>query len=225
MIDMGKTAHMQAERFDINLREIQTLLCTHSHKDHLNTHTLWTRIAVFTALPRLNMFGNAQVNKALLSNERYDGESWRMDFTVVEPYKKYDAGDLGFFTLNGNHGDGACRSINYIITRKNRTFAFLSDTGYPFIETLEALKAYRYDFVIVEGTSGLAEYGGSHMNLEKNIELFDFFNANNLWKSAPDYYITHMAPHWCPPHDDYAPIVESHGMKLAYDGLVIDYPY
>jgi hypothetical protein len=63
------------------------------------------------------------------------------------------------------------------------------------------------------------------MGFEKNARLLAFFNSNNLWKDKPDYYITHVAPHWCPPHDEYSPMLEAKGMKLAYDGLVLEYPY
>ena len=225
MIDIGKTAHMQAERFGVNMRKVETLLVTHSHKDHFNTHTLWTRIAVFTQLPQLNVFGSKQVENALLSNDRYEEISWNMRFNTVEPFKKYYADGLDFFTLDGNHKDGEMRSINYVITRKNRTFLYLTDTGCPFDETLEALKKYNYDFIITEGTSGFGEASRSHMGFEKNLRLLEFFNENKLWKDKPDYYLTHMSPHWCPPHDEYSPIAAEKGMTLAYDGLVLEYPY
>ena len=31
-------------------------------------------------------------------------------------------------------------------------------------------------------------------------------------------YLTHMSPHWCPPHDWYEAIARSEGVNLAYDG-------
>jgi len=226
MIDMGKTAHIQAERFGLNLREIRTLLVTHSHKDHFNTHTLWTRSAAFPPAPCLNIFGSKQVYDTLLNNERYNSDSWQVSFNLAEPFQKYNiSGNLEIYTLDGNHGDGQARAVNYIITRGSRTFLYLSDTGWPFDETLEALARFKYDFIITEGTGGLADYWGGHLNLDKNIELLEFFNANKLWKAKPDYYVTHVAPHWCPPHDEYAPVLEKHGLKLAYDGLVLEYPY
>ena len=228
MIDMGKTVHIQAERFGLDIRDIKTLLITHAHKDHLNTHTLWTRIAAFPPLPRLNMFGSSQVYKTLLNNDRYDGDAWRIDFNIIEPFNKYYAdksGDLEIYTLDGNHSDGEMHSINYIITRKNRTFLYLTDTGDPFDTTLEELTRHKYDFIITEGTYGIGEDYSGHMGLNKNIRLLEFFNKNKLWKDKPDYYITHLAPHWCPPHDEYSPIVEEKGLKLAYDGLVLDYEY
>ena len=244
MIDIGKAAHIQAERFGLNIREIKTLVLTHSHKDHLNTHTLWARQMFydvntisaekrkqvssprFTPLPQLNIIGSKQVSDTLIKDGiDYSSPRWQMQFNIVEPFKKYSYGNLEIYTLDGNHNDGDIHSINYIITRKNRTFLYLTDTGYPFDGTLEALKNYKYDFIITEGTFGFGEDSTGHMRLDKNIQLLKFFNENKLWKDKPDYYITHVAPHWCPPHDEYSPIVEEKGLKLAYDGLILEYPY
>jgi len=244
MIDIGKTAHIQAERFGLNIREIKTLIMTHSHKDHLNTHTLWarqmfhdintlseeekTRVSSprFTPLPILTVLGSKQVSETFIKDGiDYDSPRWQMQFNIVEPFQKYLVGDIEIYTLDGNHNDGNMHSINYIITRKNRTFLYLSDTGYPFDSTKQALVNYKFDFIITEGTFGFGEDSTGHMRLDKNIRLLEFFNKNKLWKDKPDYYITHVAPHWCPPHDEYSPIVEEKGFKLAYDGFVLEYPY
>jgi phosphoribosyl 1,2-cyclic phosphate phosphodiesterase len=228
MIEMGKTAHIQAERFNINLRKIKTLLLTHSHGDHLSTHTLWSRQAVHGfELPELNIFGSRQVYDFISADDKIDLKQAKINFNIVEPFNEYHSGDLKIYTLDGRHDDRGSNSVNYIITRKNIAFAYLSDTGYPFDKTLEAIKNYKYDFIITEGTSGLggSPDNNSHMNIEDNTRLLEFFSADNLWKNTPDYYVTHVAPHWCPPHDEYAPLLEAKGLKLAYDGLVIEYPY
>ena len=242
MIDIGKTAHMQADRFNINLQKIQTLLITHSHRDHLNAHTFWARQMPpgydilsadekkkvsspnFSLLPELTVFGSKKVSETLLNDGiDYDNPKWNMKFYTVEPYKKYYADNLEFFTLDGNHNDGEYHSVNYVITRKNLTFLYLSDTGWPFDKTFDALKNYRYDFIITEGTFGFGADSSAHMGFEKNLRLLYFFNRNNLWKNNPDYYVTHMSPHWCPPHDRYSPIAAKYGLTIAYDGLALEY--
>ena len=271
MIDMGKTAHIQAERFGLNMRSVETLIVTHSHSDHFDRHMLWARQMTpsydslpddekrmvasprFTALPRLTIIGSQQVSAALAAEIDYTQPAAGIDFIVAEPYRAYKlshrrqmpeggatpgaphhplrpeggyGGDeLCVFTLTGNHDDNGAPSVNYVVTRHGRTFAYLTDTGWPIDSTLDALKLYKYDFIITEGTFGLGMDAEGHMRLDKNIRLLRFFNENGLWKNKPDYYLTHIAPHWAPPHDEYAPIVEAHGLKLAYDGLVLDYPY
>jgi len=238
MIDIGKTAHIQAERFGANIRGIRNLLVTHSHIDHFDIHTMWSRQMSrsvenltpeeqknassprFTRAPAIEMFGSAQVEEAMKAEVNL-GEC-NINFHKVIPYENYTANNLELFTLEGNHPDGSVNSINYIVRRGGVTFLYLTDTGWPFERTLDEIAKHKYDFIIVEGTFGFGVDSLHHMNFEKNVRLLDFFNANKLWKDKPDCYLTHIAPHWSPPHDDYLPHVESAGMKLAYDGLVID---
>jgi phosphoribosyl 1,2-cyclic phosphate phosphodiesterase len=244
MIDIGKLSLVQAERFGADIFKLKTLLVTHSHRDHFNTHNLWARqmapgydtlsaeeqknVAAprFSSIPPLNMFANARVAKALLNDGIDYNNPWaQIQFNFVLPFEKYRAENLEIHTLDGNHSDGDIHSINYIITRKNRTFLYLTDTGYPFDETLDVIKSYKYDFIITEGTAGYGDDSGAHMGLKTNLRLLEFFNANNLWKDKPDYFVTHVSPHWCPPHDEYSPVLAEFGLKLAYDGLVLEYPY
>lgn len=246
MIDIGKSALVQAERFGVDIFKIKTLLVTHSHRDHFNTHNLWSRQMApgydklsfeekqkvsaprFSSIPPLNMFGSKRVSDALLNDGIDHNNPWaQIRFNLIKPFNKYcdEDKDLEIHTLDGNHNDGKIHSINYIITRKNRTFLYLSDTGYPFDKTLEAISSYKYDFIITEGTAGFGDDSGAHMGLRTNLRLLEFFNANKLWKDKPDYFVTHISPHWCPPHDEYSPVLAEKGLILAYDGLVLEYPY
>ena len=243
MIDIGKTAHVQAKRFGLDLRGIRTLLVTHAHSDHFDTHMLWARNMTtgcgglrgcerlaassprFTELPALAILGSKQVAAALESEVDYAAPGSGLNFIVICPYEEHTAGGWEIVTLDGNHTDGDGRSINYILSRKGRTFLYLTDSGWPFDKTLDTIARYKYDFIITEGTFGYGADSEGHMRLDKNIRLLEFFNKNRLWKNEPAYYLTHLAPHWCPPHDEYAPVVEANGMRLAFDGLELEYPY
>ena len=129
MLDIGKTAHIQAERYGKDLTDIRTLLVTHSHNDHFNIHTLWARQMVpgydklhfeeqkklssprFSSLKTLDIFGSSQVERALrqtfFSAKEYyvNLEAANINFNLIEPYKSYKAHNLKFFTLEGNHRD------------------------------------------------------------------------------------------------------------------------
>lgn len=36
------------------------------------------------------------------------------------------------------------------------------------------------------------------------------------------FYLSHLSPHWAPPHDVYAPMMAEEGMTVAYDGLSVE---
>ena len=35
-------------------------------------------------------------------------------------------------------------------------------------------------------------------------------------------FLTHMSPHWTPPHDLYAPMMAEEGFTVAYDGMIAE---
>ena len=89
-------------------------------------------------------------------------------------------------------------------------------------DMLELVLAQQYDCVVMEGTFGLGAECEGHMCLRKNIRMRDLLTAHGCWKNGVNMYLTHICPHWAPPHEEYAAIVAEEGMELGYDGQVIE---
>ena len=45
---------------------------------------------------------------------------------------------------------------------------------------------------------------------------------NGCIKDDTPFFLTHMAPHWTPPYDIYAPMMAEKGFIVAYDGMVAE---
>ena len=88
--------------------------------------------------------------------------------------------------------------------------------------TVALIQEHQYDAVIMEGTTGLNEQYGGHMCLMNNIRIRDRLKENKCLRENSRFLLTHLSPHWCPPHDWYESIVASEGLELAYDGLQIE---
>ena len=52
--------------------------------------------------------------------------------------------------------------------------------------------------------------------------MLAFFRENGCLAEGAGMYLTHMSPHWCPPHDWYEAIAQAEGVNLAYDGLTVE---
>lgn len=87
---------------------------------------------------------------------------------------------------------------------------------------LDILLAQKYDCVVMEGTFGLGAECEGHMCLHKNIQMRDLLTKHGCWVGEPTMYLTHICPHWAPPHDEYAAVVAEEGMVLGYDGQSIE---
>lgn len=193
----------------------------------------------FTGLPRLHVMGSRYVLDALraqkggimegregVTDADWADDSENLDFTIARPGVTLtfpDAGDLRVTPVHSVHGPAGDYTCNYIIEREGKCFLYALDTGGYTEENVEILKKFRYDAVIMEGTFGLNSVDlVTHMNLEKNKAWLRFFEENGLFKGEPRMILSHICPHWAPPHDIYAPIAEKEGMTVAYDGLEIE---
>lgn len=192
----------------------------------------------FTPLDMLDVYGHESVYAAMhcgnihIGGHSGDGEAsagederlFAMRFHSLQRgqciHKPQD--DLRVTAITSHHAIPG-QVYNYVIQRGGKTLLYACDCG-GYDEDMQALlKTFRFDCVVFEGTFGLmAEEDVGHMNLQKNVQMLQFFTKNNLWTGAPCFILTHIAPHKAPPYDQYRPIVEQNGMMLAYDGMTVE---
>ena len=241
LLDCGPTAFPNAARFGLDLTQAHTLLITHPHEDHLLPLQLLWRAAEeancglpfeekiyhggarFTSVVPLAVYGNAHT-EALLKGI-WAEEIWRkngMTFTRVHEGAAFESHGYRVTPVRGNHGKPGF-AHSYIIEKEGRTLLYALDSG-SFDEDQQALlRSHVYDAVVMEGTYGLNSAGdGHHMSLEKNIGWLRFFKENGCCAANFHFYLTHMSPHWCPPHDQYAEMAREHGLEVAWDGMTVE---
>lgn len=190
----------------------------------------------FTPIPTMTVYGNLHTRKLLVDeNPDLFDESACMVFRDIKEGVRVDAGDgLSFIPVAAIHGgDGKGikydpeKSINfahsYIIERGGKRLLYALDTGGFESEMMELILAHKYDGVVMEGTFGLNDTPQTgHMNTEKNIAFRELLLEKGCIESGTPFFLTHMAPHWTPPHDVYAPMMAEKGFIVAYDGLVAE---
>jgi Metal-dependent hydrolases of the beta-lactamase superfamily III len=184
----------------------------------------------FSPLPMLNIFGHETVRQAMAENPRLpktDAEMasrCAMCFHPLEKAQTVQDGDVRATAILSHHGHPGGSVFNYIIERGGKTLLYALDTGGYDDDMLDIIKTHQYDCVVMEGTFGLHAIDVDfHMNTRKNLQMLDFFTQNQLWKTTPNLWLSHMGPHWVPPHDRYAPYMAERGVNIAYDGLTITF--
>lgn len=241
LIDMNAHSFEMFERLRISPARLRYLLVTHPHIDHFDPAKLLLRRTpegvaqvdagllrgklgpCFTDLPVLQIYGNDYVKEALYSVPELMDSAERCGVAyhpIVEAALQV-CDTFSFISLRSQHGPHAGFAHSYIVERGGKRLLYASDTGGYDPDMLEKLLGQPYDCVIMEGTFGLGANDPSHMSLEKNREMLRLFAKHGAWKGEPRFYLTHICPHWSPPHDIYAPMVEKEGMLLAYDGQTI----
>lgn len=242
MLDLNDGCFLTAARLGIPMGDVKRLLITHAHEDHLSGQMLWWRfgspelIAMpperqrtyssprFTDVPRMDVFLNQSALHALMRvrPDMFDEYSTHgYDFRLVRDGCTYESGDMRVTAVRSQHGaPGFCHS--YIVERGDRALLYATDTGGYDEDMLALILSRKYDLVVMEGTFGLGADSPSHMNLNKNRQMKRLLDENQCWKGAPCLYLTHMSPHWTPPHDLYSEMLAPEGICVAYDGLTIE---
>lgn len=239
LIDMGPSCFDNAARFGVNLSKIKTLLVTHPHEDHLYPqHLHWRNTDEsllpltyvekmrhggprFTDIPQLNIYGNSFVMETL-GKSLDDMEELKINLHEIREGKEEKTDGYRILPVRGNHGSQQGFSHSYIIQKDEKTLLYALDSGSYDEDQFALIQEYQYDAVIMEGTTGLNEQYGGHMCLVNNIRIRERLKENKCLRENSRFLLTHLSPHWCPPHDWYESIVASEGLELAYDGLQIE---
>lgn len=251
MIDLSSHAFHSALRYGIDITRMRYLFVTHDHRDHFDPqHLIWRSLpfengalqpitepfdmavsieqmgARHTALPHLDMYGHESVLTALQKNPRFRAENMAHDYGMsFHALSRGETIRLGSLTVTGivSHHSTPGSVLNYIFSRAGRTLLYALDCGGYDEDMLDILKRHRFDCVVLEGTFGhMPVTFPMHQNKEKNLRMLNFFDENHLWADQPRMVLSHMAPHWTPPHDQYSREMAAYGIEVAYDGLTIE---
>ncbi|MDD2706613.1 MAG: MBL fold metallo-hydrolase [Verrucomicrobiae bacterium] len=243
LLDMPPEAFMQAERFGVDLTGLEYLLVTHSHDDHFNLFPFgWryldSRISLpppanaigarFTPLKTLHVAGNHLVcrllDDLLIKKAKFSYEECAMEVHLVEPFKKCVLGGMEILPLRANHLENNAEkdALNYVVFLNGRTILYALDTGWFLPETYEAIKQFRYDLVVLEGTFGYGAESETHFNCRKLEKAVQLFKDDGLMKENSNFCVSHVCPHFFPIHDDIAPALAQKGIVLACDGMSLE---
>lgn len=246
LLDLSPGMFHAAARLGLDLSQAHALLLTHTHGDHYYPdHLLWRRGGTefadlppeewvtkrathCTPVPLLTVYGSRFVRECLaLATEWAGGEAcmeerFFMRFEPLEPGVRREGKGFAVTAVEGIHGPEKGFAFSYILERDGKTLLYALDTGGFEADQVEILCRYRYDCVVMEGTFGLCtEADSGHMNTEKCRAWKRFFDERQLWRGQPRFVLSHLAPHWTPPHDVYAPQMAQEGILVAYDGLTL----
>ncbi|MBQ9910212.1 MAG: hypothetical protein IJM50_01805 [Lachnospiraceae bacterium] len=247
LLDLNNVGYTVASRLGISLAHVKTVLATHPHGDHMTREPYeWRRGLVPEGeglsveekiergiggpaqgkLPLMTVYGNQLVHDKLIPENPawWDGEhNYQLRFQVIECGRWYEAENLRFFPVKAIHGPVDGFAYSYIIERDGRRLLYALDTGGYEPEWQAFIDSYRYDAVIMEGTFGLrkTDYKG-HQTIYKNRAFRQHLIEKGCIGTGTPFYLTHLCPHWTPPYDIYAPMMEKEGFTVAYDGMQIE---
>lgn len=230
LIDLPPDTYMHVLNYGLDLKEITTLIVTHSHPDHLYATELEMRNPGFAHAPEgigekpLNIFASKIAGvpiRRIIEEEEIDENTVKLN--CVEAFKPFEAEGYVITPYKASHAKIAGPFI-YSISDGKKTLLYAHDTGYFLEETWEALKKINpyFDFVSLDCTGMLLNYTGNHMGIdacndvrEKLIEI-GCADENTKW------CYQHFSHNGLLTYDEMVPIAQERGFLVAYDGMEVE---
>lgn len=228
LIDFGPSIPIQTDQQGLSLHTFDTLLVTHAHDDHFFPWYLRWRFfspdkqgdLLAPPLP-LTIYGSERVKELTLNAIKQDPDNHHLEIKVVELWQPVKTKHLVFTPVLANH-DFRQDCFNFIIEYKGKTILYALDTAWFLPETMEFLKQYKLDLVVMEGTLGFKDDHDfmvpGHCNFIANRQAREWLLSENIISESTVFAVSHIG-HEAPPHDECAPLIEKWGLTLAYDGM------
>lgn len=231
LIDLSPDIFAQSLRWKVQLSDVDHIVVTHSHSDHLDPYAVFTRAkhgaTILPGRPKerdiVNLYGNRQVGRVISDGMALEARSDpdRIRWHSVETGEKFSAGELTFIPLKANHKkDEVC--YIYAVSDGTKQLLYGNDTGELPEETLEMIRRLGlcFDVVSLDCARGTL-FGDGHMGLREDAALKKTLEAMGAAKAATRFYLNHFS-HMCGlTHDEFQGLAEKEGMTLAYDGLTV----
>lgn len=225
LIDLGPDIMASVLRFGLDFTNVSTVLVTHSHSDHItpeNLHFAHDPFAHKRPAP-LSVYGNDHVRKYI--QHVAGGNIPNVTVHPAYPYEPIAIPGGQAIPIRSHHHREE-HTLNYIVTKEDRTFLYACDTGYYDEETWEFLKNIRLDAAIFECTYGAnvrAEaHGPGHLDLKDVVAFRDRLRDQGTLKPEAPVWITHFSHNGILPFEEFEALARERGLNLAYDGLRLD---
>jgi phosphoribosyl 1,2-cyclic phosphate phosphodiesterase len=232
-IDVSPDVYAQVLAAGTDMYDVETVLVTHTHSDHLNLPALLDKgnavrkngkpVEVALSAPALEYARDMMA--------RCGGSPEHLRLKALEYYHEYAIGDFSVRTVKGNHaahGAGE-QSINYLITLPDgKSLLYACDTGAYCEETWRYLRGARVDTLVLEctfaGRTDRGELPVDHQDLRSFSKTLERMAAIGFIDDHTAVYATHFNPHQGLSHEEICARLRTMHPRAtaAHDGLRVE---
>ncbi len=169
LFDLGPDIISAANKLNLYLDQVATVLITHRHSDHWHPRSLHWREPGFTRTPvvPLTVYGPADaVDELAPVLERATNLSYR----AVQAGDQWTAGGYQITAIPATHGGGTLEPLLYVVDDGQCRVFYCTDTSSLSKEAWTLLRPLGpFDLILLDATSGVhpGDGGGGHHGFEK----------------------------------------------------------
>jgi phosphoribosyl 1,2-cyclic phosphate phosphodiesterase len=221
LVDLGPDVISAANRFNIYLGGVRTVLITHCHSDHWLPSNLNWREPGFAATPvvPLTVYGPRD---ALVDIEPYVDRGTDLSAQVVTAGDRWTAGRYAIAAIPATHGGGLLEALLYVIDDGEHRLFYATDTsslGQAAWDVLRPLGPM--DLILLDETSGLGTGGEGHHGLEKFLQTRTRLVEEGMLRPQGKLAAHHFSHNGGLTHKALVERLEPYDVLVSYDGMTI----
>ena len=226
LVDCGPDMNWQMNEFGIDPRNIERLLITHSHSDHLCADQFYLRSARFSHVPRtLKVFGNAESLRRINEETYEPGFDMFMDMRAITHGDVFTDGDLTVTAIPAVHiKSEPC--FNFVLSRHGKSALIASDTGWWSAEGWALAAQFKFNVVVLECTFGLMAEGSDansgHMGCYSTLKFRDELARLGALAEGCRVAANHYSHNAWPLQHELDEFYRGTGIEAGYDGMTIE---
>ena len=235
LVDFGPDTYSNSLKYDFNMTNLEHVIITHPHEDHLYADELEHRLKGYACeigVPVMVMHGSedslAAIRRVSDRVPAFKGQD-RIIYDIMKPYETRQIGNYLVTPMPAQHGTAT--PYVYLIEDGMKSLLVLNDTGRPSYDVYDYLmgRGIVLDAISFDTTYGfenvLEKYGKAdhHMGLLDNVAVKGFLDM----KGVTDKHTLCIAHHFS--HQgvdaDYHKMcehAEKYGFIVSYDGLELE---
>ena len=229
LIDLPPDTLYHFQYLGLPLNNIEHVLITHKHADHLHTPTINVRSRGYVTheIPPINIYGSMPTIDLIFDDLRKGGVLERGTWNLFElaPFKKTNIGKYDVVPYKANH-DFHTYPYIYEIGFENKKILYGHDTGIFLDETwayLETNKPY-FNLVSLDCTMGIASSSGHHhMNVNDCVTIKDKLTELSCADDKTIFILNHFSHNGHVSYDELSKIAKSNGFLVSYDGMEVEF--
>jgi len=229
LIDFPPDSFYHMIEHQVNLSNIQYLLITHEHSDHLYLGDLEMRKKPFahfkTYEKPLTVFAHGEsyrIIKEYVEKHKL-AETRRVLVQEIQPNIWFNIEDYEIMPLRANH-PSAKTPVMYLIKHKDKVMLYAHDTSYFLDESFSILTDNNIvlDLISLDCTSALLKnYRGTHMSLDVNLALLEHLRELRIITYKTTVVVNHFSHNGLANYDTLVEVTKPYGIIVSYDGLEV----
>ena len=228
LIDLPPDTYHHFLQYGIEGDRIPYLLITHPHSDHFYANEALFRRGAYAhdmRAPVLQIFGSAASLDKLIALHGHVPSG--LSFTVLEPYETVNVGEYRVTPLPARHMlDEPGAAYTYVIEREGKTIYYAHDTGLPFDEVFDFIRARGlcFDLVSMDCTCGdiPTKDTSGHMGIENNVRMTKRLREMGAITPKTVCVINHFSHNCDPLQERLEALVAPMGWRVSFDGYAVE---